>query len=94
VLSLSLSTSRARVVLRGGEETVHVRRGARLLIVNGDIRPHTIDGVTLDRPGAACVLKFPKRGTFTFQSEPGPALVAGLACDSGPQPATIEVVVR
>jgi hypothetical protein len=94
VLSLSLATSRARVVLRGGQETVRVRRGSRLLIVNGDIRPHTIDGITLERPGSACVLKFPKRGTFTFHSEPGPALVAGLACDTGPRPATLEVVVR
>ena len=90
---LSIASSRARVVLRGGLETVRVRRGSRLLIVNGDIRAHTIGGVTLDRPGAACVLKFPKRGIFTFRSEPGPALVAGLACDSGPLPATLEVVV-
>ena len=85
---------RARVVIRGGLETVCVRRGARLLVVNGDIRPHTIEGVTLERPGSACILRFPRRGTFTFHSQPGPALVAGLACDQGPRSATIEVVVR
>lgn len=90
---LSLASAKARVVIRGGLETVRVRRGSKLLVVNGDIRSHTIGGVTLDRPGAACVLKFPKRGVYTFESEPGPAIVAGLSFDTGPLPATLEVVV-
>ncbi len=90
---LSMATARARVVIRGGLETVRLRRGTRLVIVNGDIRAHTIAGATLDKPGAACIVKFPKRGVYTFESEPGPALVAGLSCDTGPKPAMLEVVV-
>ena len=91
---LSRLFTRARVVIRGGDETVSVRRGSRLLIVNGDIRPHRLGDVSLDRPGSSCVLRFTDPGTYRFKTEAGPALVAGLAADGGPRDVTIEVVVR
>lgn len=90
-------TPRARVAIRGTDDAVELRRGRRLLVVNGDIRPHRLIGpdgtvVRLERPGAACVLRFDRRGTYTVHAYGGPCLVPGLAVPA--RNATLSITVR
>jgi hypothetical protein len=98
---------RARVTIGGalrGRQRVRLRRGASILVVNGDVRPHRLTqlsgpdaglgDIRLERPGAACVLRFARRGTYTLRTHAGACLVPRLENEVAQRHATIEVVVR
>jgi hypothetical protein len=74
---------RARIVIRGVDDEIRVRRGRRLLLVNGDIRPQRLvaeDGseFQLDRPGATCAVRFRRPGIYTLETFGGRCLVPRL----------------
>jgi hypothetical protein len=95
---------RARLTIGHGAQTVTVRRGRPVLVVNGDIRAHRLTQVAgpdagmgdirFDRAGAACVLRFDAPGTYVLRSHARACLVPWLEDDVPQRHATLELVVR
>jgi plastocyanin len=95
---------RARLTIGHGAQTVSVRRGRAVLVVNGDIRAHRLTQVAgpdaglgdvrFEQAGAACVLRFTTPGTYTLRSHAGRCLVPWLEDEVAQRHATLEIVVR
>ncbi len=107
VLALAVATRRpprTRLTIGYGTQTVTVRRGRPVLVVNGDIRPHRLTqvggpdaglgDVRLDRAGATTVIRFRKRGTYTLRTHAGACLVPWLEDVAPMRNATFQIVVR
>lgn len=94
---------RARVTIGRGPQSVRVRHGRPVLVVNGDIRVHRLTQVAgpdagvgdirLERSGAACVVRFDSPGTYVLRSHAGRCLVPWLEDTVAQRHATLEFLV-
>jgi hypothetical protein len=87
-----------------GEQSVRVRRGARLQLLNADLRPHQLwqaggppldlDGARLDRAGSSLAIRFARPGAYTLHTFAGPCFLPHLEHDVRRTHATLHVRVR